>query len=128
MNLEVLEYIVDHAVERIEELADECSVDSSASIGVAKMLLFNNGDLSKLSEKQAYHYENCIKPLIERVQCEGVFGPMDNDDTCGDDDGIDGSTCSGDGYIDDESLMGCYLEDEFQCQFCRYDSERIAEE
>ncbi|MFM5646344.1 hypothetical protein [Aeromonas caviae] len=114
MNLEVLNYIVENAVEKIEELAEENNLDCHASVGVANFLLGNDGDVSKLSDKQRYHYENCIQPLIERVPCDGVIGPVE-----------DGDTCSGDGYVDDESLMGCYLEDDFKCQLCRYDAEKM---
>jgi hypothetical protein len=43
-----------------------------------------------------------------------------------DDDGHD--TCVHGGIIDDESLLLCYQEDEFMCQNCRFDSERMAAE
>ncbi len=114
MNIEVLSHIVNNSVELIERLADENGLDCSASVGVAKLLIGNNGNISELSPRQKHHYEKCIQPLIEDVPCEGVIGPVE-----------EGSTCSGNGYIDDESLLGCYLEDDFKCQLCRYDSEKI---
>lgn len=80
--LGVLAYIVDNAVEKIEELAEENRLDSSASVGVAHFLLGNNGDTEKLSAKQRHHFDNCIQPLIENVVCEGVIGPLDEGDTC----------------------------------------------
>lgn len=112
--MEVLNYIVENAVEKIENLAEANNIDSHASVGVANFLLGNEGDLGKLSEKQRFHYENCIKPLIENVRCEGVIGPVEN-----------GDTCNGNGYIDDESLMACYIEDDFKCQICRFDAEKM---
>ncbi len=118
MNLEVLAFIVDSAPEKIEELAGSEKVDSAASIGVAKALIGNGGNVEALSAKQKFHYENCIAPLIENVACDGVIGYHE--------DGSD--TCSGNGYIDEESLLASYMEDDFKCQLCRYDSEKIASE
>lgn len=110
MNLEVLNHIVTNAPEFIEGLAEENMLDGQASIGIAKILLGNNGDLAELSGKQNFHYEKCIMPLIENVQCEGVFGP---------------ETCTGTGYVDDESLLGCYISGKFQCQLCQHDAGKI---
>lgn len=110
MNLEVLKHIVRNEPERIESLANDNDLDPSASVGVAEFLVGNNGDVSLLSPKQQYHYDNVIEPLTENVPCDGVFG--------------DG-TCTGNGVVDDESLLGCYLEDNFLCQLCRFDSARI---
>jgi hypothetical protein len=80
---------------------------------VAEFLVGNDGDVSLRSSKQQYHYDYPIEPLIENVPCGGVFG----DDIC-----------TGNGVIDDESLLGCYLEDNFLCQLCRFDSDRIQAE
>lgn len=113
MNIEVLQHIVRNEPERIETLAKENGIDPSASVGVAEFLAGNDGDTSLLSSKQQYHYDNAIEPLIENVPCDGVFG----DDTC-----------TGNGVIDDESLLGCYQEDSFLCQHCQFDSERIQAE
>ena len=114
MNLDVLSYIVNSAPEKIESLAKENNLESSASIGVAKSLLRNSGNVSLLSDKQRHHYKNCIKPLIENVPCDVVVGSTE-----------DGDTCYGSGYIDDESLLGCYIEDDFKCQTCRHDAEKM---
>ena len=111
MNIEVLEYIVTNAPHYIEELAEENRLDETASIGVAKYLIGEKGDVSKLSSKQKHHYEKCIQPLLENVRCDGVFN--------------DGETCVNDGYVDGESLLGSYMEDDFKCQLCRSDSERF---
>lgn len=117
MNLEVLNYVVENAVERIEDLAEENGLDPSASVGVAKFLIGHNGDLSSLSSKQMFHYEHAIEPLIERVPCEGVIGYVE-----------EGDTCNGDGYIDDETLIFCYIDDDFKCQICRHDAEKMQED
>jgi len=110
MHLQALKWIVDNKVELIEENVAGTKYDPLITVGIAKRLVANSGDLSSLSPSQKYHYEEFIKPLIELVPCEGVLGE---------------DTCSGNGYIDDESLIGCYEDDEFLCQLCRYDSETI---
>ena len=111
MNLELLLYIVNSVPEKIESLAKAVNLEPSVSIGVAKFLHVNNGDVSRLSEKQLHHYENCIKPLIENVPCQGVIGIVE-----------DGDTCYGDSFVDDESLLISYIEDDFKCQLCRHDA------
>jgi hypothetical protein len=98
MHLQALKWITDNKVELIEENVVGTKYDPSTTVGIAKLLLANKGDLDSLSAPQRYHYEEFIKPLIESVPCEGVFGE---------------DTCSGNGYIDDESLIGCYIEQYF---------------
>lgn len=114
MNLNVLSYILDNAQGKIEELAIENKLEPSVSIGIAKRLFGNYGDVSQLTDKQLHHYESCIKPLIENVPCQGVIGIVE-----------DGNTCYGDSFIDDESLLISYIEDDFKCQLCRHDAEKI---
>ena len=118
MNLEVLGFLIDNE-SYIEDMAESAKVDSSASLGIAKSLLANDGDVSLLSAKQIYHYDEVIKPLLENVQCEGPIGMMD------DEDGNWVSSCVNGGIVDDESLYQSYLEEDFKCQICRYDSERM---
>jgi hypothetical protein len=113
MNLEVLEHIVTNDPGYIETLAEENGLDETASLGIARFLIGNNGDLSKLTQRQIHHYKKCIKPLIEDVPCEGVFGPEEPD------------SCSSGGIIDDDSLLTCYMLDDFKCQHCRYDAEKM---
>ncbi|PLX61557.1 hypothetical protein [Sedimenticola selenatireducens] len=113
MNLEVLHHLVKNDESLIETLAIENGIDQQASIGVAKLLDANGGDLSILSNKQRFHFEKCIKPLIENVQCQGVFGP---------------ETCTGNGIVDDELLLGCYITGEFKCQLCQHDAGMIEAE
>ncbi len=107
MNLEVLQHLVSNERERIEDLAHENNVNATVLVGVAKFLVGNDGDVTLLSPRQKLYYEKAIEPLIENVPCHGIFG--DN-------------TCTGDGIIDDESLLDCYLERKFLCQHCRFES------
>jgi hypothetical protein len=113
MNTDVLKYIVENLPDLIEIKLRDTSFDHAATIGVARVIIHNDGDISLLSDKQKFHYESFIKPLLEEVQCEGVFGK---------------NTCTGNGFVDDESLLISYQEDEFLCQHCRYDREKIEQE
>ncbi|MCP4989229.1 MAG: hypothetical protein GY928_25175 [Colwellia sp.] len=118
MNLEVLEFLLDNE-NYIEEMAKDANVDSNASVRIVKLLQANAGDLSILKGKQTYHYEKVIKPLLESVQCTGPIGMIE------DEDGNWDTSCVNGGIVDDESLYQSYLEEDFKCQTCRYDSENM---
>ncbi|MEW8266770.1 MAG: hypothetical protein AB2731_11565 [Candidatus Thiodiazotropha sp.] len=109
MNIEVLKYIIDYENSRLNDLVSESSTSMDAAIGVAKILLANNGDTSVLKGKQTYVFERCIDPLFH-ISCEGIYGE---------------GTCTGDGMVDEESLLLCYQEDMFLCQHCRFDKDKI---
>ncbi|WP_375058427.1 hypothetical protein [Zobellella sp. DQSA1] len=113
MNIEVLKHIVSNEPSLIEDIAQKHNLDSSASVGVARQLVAQHGNLAALSQKQRHHYDQCISPLLENVPCDGIYGE---------------GTCTGNGFIDDDTLLGCYLEGDFLCQLCRYDAERISRE
>lgn len=119
MNLEVLKFLLEN--DYIEENAKVNNVDAKPSIGIAKLILSNNGSLNKLSENQMYHFNTVIKPLMENVQCEGPIGMIE------DENGNTVSSCVNDGIIDDESLIQSYLEGDFKCQLCRFDSNKLHE-
>ncbi len=112
MNIEVLQYVIDNENTRLSDAVSESGTTMEAAIDVAKVLLANNGDASVLKEKQNYVNEKCIEPLF-KIPCEGIYGE---------------GTCTGDGMVDEESLLLCYQEDRFLCQHCRYDAERIESE
>jgi len=117
MNLETLQFLLDNNY--IEENAKTQNLDHSASIGISKSLLANNGNLRELTEKQIYHYNKVIMPLLENVQCEGPIGMID------DESGNPVSSCVNDRIIDDESLIQSYIEGDFKCQFCRHESNKF---
>jgi hypothetical protein len=119
MNLQVLEYLIENP-DKLEDQAKDVGVDGGASIGIAKLLLAEGGNLDVLKGKQQYHYEHVLRPLLENVPCDGVVGIIE------DEDGAVVSSCVQGGFIDDESLYICYLEDDFNCQNCRYDAEKMA--
>ncbi|NOQ76792.1 MAG: hypothetical protein GQ475_03160 [Methylococcaceae bacterium] len=118
MNLEVLVFLLDNE-HYIVDMANDSNLNFSTSIGIVKLLLANKGNLSTLTGKQAYHYETVIQPLLESVQCDGPIGTIENDD------GNLNSSCVNGGIVDDESLFQSYLEEDFKCQICRYDSEKM---
>jgi hypothetical protein len=113
LELEVLKHIVSNNPQYIEELAEQNKLDESASVGIARAIIGYDGDISKLKPNQNHHYEKCIKPLLEDVPCDGVFGP---------------DTCTGTGYVDDDSLLISYMSGDFMCQHCRFDADRIDSE
>jgi len=109
MDLEILKYAIDNEHPILLDAVAHSKSSLDAAIGVARILIAKKGDISQLKGKQIYVYEHCIKPIFS-VSCEGVFGE---------------DTCTGNGFVDEESLMGCYIEDEFKCQFCQHDSSRM---
>ena len=116
MDLNVLKFVIDNEHEHLIEAVEDSGSTLDAAIGVAKFLIANNGNLSLLKGKQNYVYEKCLEPIF-RIPCEGLIGDVD-----------DGGSCNGDGFVDEESLMGCYIEDDFRCKFCRSDAERMYDE
>lgn len=118
MDLNVLKFLIENE-SYIEDMAKEAKVDSDASFGIAKLLLANGGDLAVLKGKQIYHYDNVIKPLLENIQCEGPIGMIE------DEYGNWVSSCVNGGIVDEESLYQSYLEEDFKCQICRFDSDKM---
>lgn len=106
----VLKHILDNCEEYIIEIAEENSISNTdATIGVAQFLVANPENFSEMSEKQKFHYEKAIKSLIHNVPCDGMIG--DHEDGS--------SSCMGNGLIDEDSLLGAYLEEDMRCQHCR---------
>ncbi|HHO3538561.1 TPA: hypothetical protein ACRRGA_000214 [Klebsiella pneumoniae] len=109
MNIEVLQYLERDGREHVEDLVSRTKYDSEATFAVMRILIAEDGNEEVLSDKQKYHLQTFIEPLIYRVPCSGIYGE---------------DSCTGDGFVDDESLLISYQEDDFKCQHCRYDSER----
>lgn len=101
----VLQHIIENCEEYIIDLAEENGIkNTDASIGVAKFLVAHTDNFTKMSDSQKFHYETAIEPLIRDVSCEGIINE-------------DGS-CLGNGFIDEDSLLGAYLEQDMRCQHC----------
>ncbi len=113
MNLDALAYLVTHAPEQITEQARGNLVCTETALDIARHLLSSAGDLQRLSPGQQEVYAKGIRPLIENVCCEGLYG--------------DGS-CVHDGLIDAPSLKACYTDAEFLCGHCRSVRRRREEE
>lgn len=65
MNLQALYHLKHENPEAIKTLAEEHGMDPVVSMGVAILLLANDGNLASLSPKQRQHFDATIKPLIE---------------------------------------------------------------
>lgn len=103
--IEILESIVNDNEELIRDLAQANKVSNpDVSIRVAKFLVADANNFSKMSEKQKYHYENAIEPLINDVPCEGMIGEYDS--------------CRGTGFIYEENLVWAYRDQDMRCQEC----------
>lgn len=118
MNLEALTYIVRNEPDLIEGNVPARG-NSDATLGVANFLIGNGGNVLALSANQRHHYESYIRPLVENVSCDGVFG---SDPETGDD------GCVGSGTISDDDLLDCYMLDEMLCQECKYVSNKMQED
>lgn len=109
MRRDVLEYLVHEEPERIEEQLQDTKHEPAAALGVAKVLLANESNVELLSVKQRFYWDEYLRPLLEEVPCEGVMNDPEQ------------VTCSGNGLVDQDSLLMSYQEAEFLCQHCRYD-------
>lgn len=99
INLRTLRHLVDNDENRILENIPT-SVDSDATLGIARRLIGNGESVESLTDNQQWHYQEFIKPLIEDVACS-------NNDC-------------GQIIEDDQTLLTGYQIDEVICQHCRY--------
>ena len=111
MNIAVLKYLTDNDPSFVTDATDLGGHDAKAALGVAAFLLAHNGEIERLSPNQRFYWDKYIKPFLQDVPCEGVLG--------------DSGACSGNGRIDNESLLLSYQDHKFLCQLCRYDREKI---
>lgn len=114
MNLAALNYIIRNNPELIEE--NVVSGNPAAAIAAAKILVSNGGDVAALSDAQRFHAENHVRPLVENVACDGVWG---SDEESGED------GCMGTGRISDEDLADCYASGDMLCQECQHISHKM---
>lgn len=64
MNLQALYHLKHENPDAIRKLAEENGMDPVVSLGVAILLLANDGNLAGLSLTQRQHFDATIKPLI----------------------------------------------------------------
>lgn len=69
MNLDALKEINTNNPEILEQSARDNNANESTITGIA-LFAANNG-YDSLTSPQKYHFDNCIRPLIEDVKCSG---------------------------------------------------------
>lgn len=109
MNVEALKYIIKNNPEIIEDSARSNSADPDTVKGIARF--FVDHSYNNLSDKQQYHFDKSIRPLIEDVKCEGYTHELEDVP----------AYCPAN--IKDEDLIDCYQYQEFYCDSCKEQSE-----
>ncbi len=104
MNLDALKEININNPEILEQLARDNNADESTIIGIA-LYAANNG-YDSLTSAQKYHFDICIRPLVEDVQCSGYNHEFEEILR----------ECSV--ILDDEDLVEYYQEDGKYCESC----------
>ena len=66
MNLKALHEILSTATASIQQRANESGLDPVVALGVATLLLANDGNLASLSTRQRQHFDYSIAPLLMR--------------------------------------------------------------
>ncbi len=65
MNLQALYHLNHDNPDAIRRRATEHGLDPVVAIGVATLLLANDGNLASLSPRQKQHFETAILPLLD---------------------------------------------------------------
>lgn len=68
MNLRSLFLVHDSRSDAIRALATQNGLDPVVALGVAKLLLANDGNLASLSPRQRQHFDAVIKPLLDEQE------------------------------------------------------------
>jgi len=104
MNLDALKEINANNPEILEQSARDNNTNESTVTGIA-LFAANNGYAS-LSPSQKYHFDNCIRSLIEDVQCSGYNHEFEEAPR----------ECST--ILDDDDLVEYYQNDGKYCDSC----------
>ena len=104
MNLEALQEIIENNIEILEASAREYGSDENAVVGIAKYTVVNG--FEQLTDNQKYHFENCIRHLIEDIQCSGYTHELEEVS----------NECSN--ILDDEDLVEYYQNEGKYCESC----------
>jgi hypothetical protein len=118
VNRAALRYLYDEQPEVLERSAVDSGHLWENVSGIARLLLDPNVGVEALTPAQDRVYRAAIRPLIYRVPCEGPVGLVSGDDSV--------SSCAHGGYIDDQSLVTAYQLDDFVCQNCRHERDKMA--
>lgn len=65
MNLRKLFAVLEGEPGAIRALAEQQGLDPVVALGVAKLLIANDGNLASLSPRQRQHFDLAIAPLLE---------------------------------------------------------------
>ncbi|HEJ7270065.1 TPA: hypothetical protein SMG08_001658 [Serratia marcescens] len=86
------------------------AIDLTKTLGVIRDLSGKrkNGDPDALTKYQRVYYDKYIEDLIVRVHCEGNYS--------------DGE-CESGNYVDPDSLLVSYQDEDFRCSSCRTNAE-----
>lgn len=104
MNLNALKEICTNKTEILEESARDNNADENTVVGIAKLAASKG--YGRLTEKQKFHFDNCIMPLIENVQCIGYTHECE-----------DGKIiCNA--ILDDDDLVDHYRNNGKYCERC----------
>ena len=104
MNLSALKEINQNSPEILNESSRNNKADEAMITGIAAFAAENG--YQALREKQKYHFDNCIRPLIEDVQCSGYTHEFDDVKR----------ECNN--YLDDEELVEYYRLQGKYCESC----------
>lgn len=112
MNLDALNYINKNCPEVLEQASKDNDVDESVIKGIALFVVQNGYE--KLSDKQKYHFDNTIRPLIDGVKCEGFYNPYSGDR----------HECPA--ILPNKNLIAYYQNDERYCESCQSEADYMA--
>jgi hypothetical protein len=104
LNLDALKEINTNNPEILEESARDNSADESTIVGIAKFAAANGYE--SLSSPQKFHFDNCIRPLIENVSCSGYNHEFEEAPR----------VCEA--ILDDDDLVEYYQNDGKYCENC----------
>ncbi|HCT5788472.1 TPA: hypothetical protein OT206_001891 [Klebsiella variicola] len=105
MNLIVLRYLVDNAIDLLIDSANQTQRSPDSTIGIARQVSAEQ-TIENLTEAQLYNFNIAILPLIHDVPCNGFTTPLDEEPIA----------CPN--TIDDGDLLECYEYDSFVCSSC----------
>ncbi|MDX7923393.1 hypothetical protein SJS82_15820 [Aeromonas media] len=104
MNLNALKSIIENNVEILEDSAQQNKADKGTIVGIAKFAAANG--YKELSTYQKYHFDNCIRHLIENVKCSGYNHEYDDNP----------HECPN--ILNDDDLVEYYNEQGKYCESC----------
>jgi len=104
LNLDALKEIYTNNPEILEESARDHKAHEGTIIGISKFAAENGYE--KLSPAQKFHFDKCIRPFIENVQCSGYNHEFEETPV----------VCES--ILDDDDLVEYYQTDGKYCESC----------